>query len=155
MTSSADDWLEHPALAMIHLAKIAGQIQYHNLKTADMRKEFLCNINDQLQNWRNWCDENLQRCDYDSLLVDQIYLTYHDIVLSLYNKMLLKLLDCELESDGSIAYTTRLLAHSSEVLTIFDRIQRTFTVYSMVVEFILAIQCGNNRRDSDKRWSLS
>ncbi|ANZ76896.1 BA75_04348T0 [Komagataella pastoris] len=123
VTSSADDWLEQPALAMIHLAKIAGQIQYHNLKTAGMGKEFLCNINYQLQNWRNWCDGNLQRCDYDPLLVDQIYLTYHDIVLSLYNKMLRWLLDFEMEFDGSIAHTAILLAHSSEVLTIFDRIQ--------------------------------
>jgi len=50
-------------MAMNHLARNAGQIKHHSLKTADMGKEFLYIINDKLQSWRSWWDKKLRRRD--------------------------------------------------------------------------------------------
>ncbi|CDK27151.1 unnamed protein product [Kuraishia capsulata CBS 1993] len=118
-----DGWLQRPALAMIHLAKIAAKIQRHNTKHYYMDPLFLGDVNNQLNGLKNWVDRNLRDGSCDSLMVDQVYLTYHDIALSLHSKDILNLVGGQLEPFDNASKTYHILAeHSAKVLKVFENI---------------------------------
>lgn len=115
-----DDWLSKPALAMLHLSKIASKIQDYNKNHYKIDTEFLAVINEELQNWKEWFDENSE--GYDQLLINQVYFTYHDIVLSFNNKALLRLVDKKYYADEGDLQFQLLIKHSSEVVELFQDI---------------------------------
>jgi hypothetical protein len=116
-----DGWLSAPALAMINLARISGEIQ--NFVNGHFRKDtdFIEKISTQLNDWELWFRDNSK--GYDELVVDQVYLTYHDIVLNFNNKVLFKLVERKYYPDDSHKQMETLIDHSAKVLQIFQRIE--------------------------------
>lgn len=114
--------LSRPALAMTHLARIAGLILLHNMKSGDLKESFLGDVKEQLQDWKIWWDRESR--DYDPLVIRQVYLTYHDINLSMYNKTLFKFLDHGGLDDGTTSHFEELFKHSNAVLAIFQDIRK-------------------------------
>lgn len=117
---SLDGWITRPALAMLYLSRISGEIQ--NFVNGNYRKDmkFIDRITQQLNNWEIWFHSNSQ--GFDSLLIHQVYLTYHDIVLNFNNKVLFKLLEREYYSDDSHKELSILVNHSGKILNIFKKI---------------------------------
>ncbi len=118
---TSDGWLTKPSLAMIHLAKICGDIQQLNLK-GKLTDDKIEEIDQFLKNWKKWVDESISPKEYDTLLIDQIYLTYHDIMLNLHNKVLFKLLDKDIQINSTTQIQI-LLFHSNEILEVFEKIK--------------------------------
>lgn len=118
-----DGWLTKPALAMINLAKICGDIQLlttHGKLTDESMEE----ISKRLDSWKLWSDKHLKNSKeqkFDQLLIDQVYLTYHDIVLNLHSKVLFKLLDKDIQMNSTTQIQI-LLLHSNQVLDLFQKI---------------------------------
>lgn len=115
-----DGWLTKPSLAMINLAKICGDIQLLNIH-GKLTDESIEEISLKLENWKKWSDKHLKNSKNDELLIDQVYLTYHDIVLNLHSKVLFKLLDKDIQMNSTTQIQI-LLLHSNEVLNLFQKI---------------------------------
>ncbi|KAG7794201.1 hypothetical protein KL929_005134 [Ogataea haglerorum] len=119
-TSCSDGWLQKPALSMIYLGRYAGRIQQHAFGNKSIDETFLKNIATELSQFKIWCDSNMSCDEFDRLLLDQVYLTYHDIFLSLYNKQLLGLIDCHSCIDWCSSHVSLLREHSKQTLDIFE-----------------------------------
>ncbi|KAG7905072.1 hypothetical protein KL906_005435 [Ogataea polymorpha] len=122
-TSCSDGWLQKPALSMIYLGRYSGRLQQHAFGNKNVDETFLKNIAAELSQVKSWCDSNMSCDEFDRLLLDQVYLTYHDIYLSLYNKQLLGLIDCHSCVEWCYSDAFLLKDQSQQTLDIFENMR--------------------------------
>lgn len=157
--------IDLPALAMIHLARIAGYIMAHFTKSADLDRDFLDQIRPKLDEWRIWWD-GIPKDELDPLIVHQVHLTYLDINLSMYNKILYKYLDRDGVFGDTHSHILELVKYSSEALDVFYDIKEKelhfvkwwlnlSLLFNVAIISIALMNCGIKTEQSAKHLKLA
>ncbi|KAH3679660.1 hypothetical protein WICMUC_000800 [Wickerhamomyces mucosus] len=121
----SDDWGNKLNNLFVQLSVIAGEILKYDRKNSFYTESFLHYINDKLYNWKQKVDNDIKLTkestdNFENILIDQLYLTYHDIVLNLNNKSLLGLINSIDNNNQSLNYDS-LISNSLDILSIFGK----------------------------------
>lgn len=120
-----DDWIERPALVMIHLAKYCGDILLSTLYKSERDGNFIEEIRKDLFKIEIWFNKNIKTTEFDPIIISQVHLTYHDMILSIYNRSIFQLIDEEEHplANTGIKQSSILLQSSSKTMKVFEDLE--------------------------------